>query len=158
MSPDGRMLASGSLDGTTKLWDATIRHERRKLSGRGVVVGFSADSRLIVVHGFRDTKLWDLADGALMGVPLTTFTHRGLDTWADVRGSQPYGVFGQTNGTVELWNLGTMSRVPSWRVSETGVQTAALSPDTRLVATTDEKGDMKLWEIATQREVRTFQK
>jgi WD40 repeat protein len=49
-----------------------------------------------------------------------------------------------------------MSRVKSWRVSETGVAVAALSPDVRFIATTDEERKMKLWELATARQVRGF--
>jgi WD40 repeat protein len=122
-----------------------------------MITGFSADSRLLVLRGSKaHHQVWNLADDAMRGIPLDSSTFRGLDTYADVRGVEPYAVFGKTNGTVEFWNLGTMSRVKSWRVSETGVAVAALSPDVRFIATTDEERKMKLWELATARQVRGF--
>ena len=84
----------------------------------GVIVGFSADSRLLVVRGYKDVRLWRLADGAVTTVPLDNYVHRGIDGWADVHGIEPYAVFGMTNGVLEHWNLATMSRVASWQVHE----------------------------------------
>jgi WD40 repeat protein/serine/threonine protein kinase len=157
ISPDGKMLASRSHPGTTKLWDTNTRHERRMLPRCGIVVGFSADSRLLLLRGLTDHRLWRRADGAVTKVPFDPLTdHRGMDTWSDVHGVEPHAAFGQEDGTLEFWNLATMSRVTSWRVSEAAVSTAALSPDRQYVATSDAHGDVKLWEIATQREVRRF--
>ncbi|MEO8426841.1 MAG: protein kinase [Verrucomicrobiota bacterium] len=162
ISPDGRMLASRSREGTTKLWDATTRHERRMLPGCGLITGFSADNRLLVVQGykggdgFKGYKSWHLADGAVTTIPLDNFTWRGMDTWADVRGFEPNAVFGMTNGVLEHWNLATMTRVAQRRVHETGVSTATLSPDGQLIATSGADGDMRLWDMATHREVRRF--
>jgi WD40 repeat protein len=81
---------------------------------------------------------------------------RSIDGWADVHGNEPYAVFGMTNGVLEHWNLATMSRVASWRVSETGVSTAAFSPDGQFIAIGDVNGVLKLWEAATRREIRQF--
>lgn len=156
LSPDGGMLASGSLGGTTKLWDASTRHEIRNLPGVGLIAGGSEDSRFVVSGGFREMTSWSLVDGTARTIPLDRFHFRGLDTWADVQGNVPHGAFGLTNGTVEFWDLGSMSRIKSWRISESGWIVAALSPDTRFVATSDGNREIKLWEVASQREVRRF--
>jgi WD40 repeat protein len=145
ISPDGRTLASGSSEGTTRLWNpSTRRRERRMLPECGVIVGFSADSRLLVVHGYKDFRLWRLADGAVTTVPLDNYVLRRPAGWADAHGIEPYAVFGMANGVLEHWNLATMSRVVSWRVSETGVSTVALSPDGQFIAIGDENGVLKL--------------
>jgi WD40 repeat protein len=156
ISPDGQTLASRSHGGTTKLWDASTRHERRMFAGCAIIIGFSDDSRLLVVRDLKDHRLWHRANGSVTTLPLgplSNLTHTGMD-WSDVHGIEPHAVFGQMDGTLEYWNLATMNRVTSWRVSETGVSIATLSPDGRFVATSDEDGETKLWEVATQREVR----
>jgi WD40 repeat protein len=150
------MLASGSSEGTIGLWDTSIRHERRMLPECGVIVGFSADSRLLVVRGYKGYRLWRLEDGAVTTVPLDNYVHRGIDGWADVHGVEPYAVFGMTNGVLEHWNLATMSRVASWQVHEGEVATAVFSPNGRFIATSGRNGDIKLWDAKTHREVRRF--
>src|SRR5262249_22182665 len=65
-SPNGRLLAVGSDDGTVSLWDVATRKRRHRLpcGGQVMALGFSPDSRLLAV-GNHDRKvlLWDVASG-----------------------------------------------------------------------------------------------
>jgi WD40 repeat protein/serine/threonine protein kinase len=157
ISPDGRMLASGSREGTIRFWDPRTHHESRMLQDYAVIVGFSDDSRRLVIKGFKDFRVWSLEDNVVEMVPLDNFVHRGANAWADVHGIEPYAAFGMPNGVLEHWNLATMSRIASWQVDEGEVSAAAFSPDGRLIATSGKKGDVKLWDAKTYREVRSFQ-
>src|SRR5947207_5989506 len=64
-SPDGKTLASGSLDTTIKLWDMTTGKERATLKGhteKVMKVAFSPDGKTLA-SGCQDgtIKLWDVA-------------------------------------------------------------------------------------------------
>jgi WD40 repeat protein/serine/threonine protein kinase len=153
ISPDGKILASASLEGTIRLWDATTSHERPTISECALITGFSADSRLLVVRGNKNFSLWRLADDTVTPVPLANHVFRGAYGWADVHGIEPYAVFGRFNGVLEHWDLATMSPIASWPAHQGEVSTAVFSPDGQLIATSGTKGDVKLWDPKTHREV-----
>ena len=66
-SADGKLLASGSIDGVIKLWDVAASKERATVKGDAVSVyslAFSPDGKLLAAGGSTGAvKLWDVAAG-----------------------------------------------------------------------------------------------
>ena len=72
VSADGARLASGSLDGTARLWDVATGKELRALLGhRGVVkaVAFSPDGGRVLTGAEDGVRLWDAGRGELLFRP-----------------------------------------------------------------------------------------
>jgi WD40 repeat protein len=66
-SADGKLLASGSIDGVIKLWHVATGKERATIKGDAISVyslAFSPDGRLLAAGGSSGAvKLWDVAAG-----------------------------------------------------------------------------------------------
>lgn len=151
VSTDGRLIATGGEDGTTRLWD-TITGERLGylLHGRSVTaVAVSVQGR-IVATGSEDgtARLWEFATGELLGTPVHS---SGITAMA----LSPDGttlVTGDQDGQCRLWGAATGEQIGTLPRASGAVYVAVFSPNGKTFATSGDE-TVQLWETATRREI-----
>jgi WD40 repeat protein len=158
LSPDGRFLAAGNVDGTIHLWDPGTRREVRTLTGhKGRVesVAFAGDSRRLASLGAHDRtiRIWDAATGRQL---------------REIAGSQQFPVIGgialtpdgktiiqggDAKPSLVLWDVATRKRLDRFADPGGPVMGIALSPDGRTLASSAFPGVLRIWDMASGKEV-----
>lgn len=145
ISPDGKILVSGSRDKTIKLWDVYTGQLIRTLSGHSDVVetvAISQDGTILASGSWDKTiKLWNLETGAL----IRTLT--GHTQSVSALALSPDGqtlASGSADETLRIWNLKTGKLLQTYNDSSSPypgyfsylVSSVAISPDGQFVART----------------------
>jgi WD40 repeat protein len=157
-SHDGRWLATGSADGTARLWDTTLPTPLPiVLPGHADAVNalaFSPDRRWLVTAGENGTAaLWDLtALGTADPVPLRG--QKGAFTTVTFSPAGRWLAAGQAYSTVLLWDLSSAPRIPAPMVLREstgndgrGVTSLAFSADGRRLAAGDYDNSVHIWTV-----------
>ncbi|MDT0268584.1 serine/threonine-protein kinase [Streptomyces sp. DSM 44915] len=151
-SPDGRFLATGSMDTTVRLWEtATGQLVGEPLTGHTDTVedvAFSPDGRLLATGSLDSTvRLWDPATGQPVGDPLTG--HAGHVLRVAFSPDGRLLATGSRDWTVRLWDPATGHPVGSPLVGHTNnVWANVFSSDGALLITHDEDNTVLLWDPA----------
>ena len=156
-SPDGILLATGSVDKTVRLWDVASGAAVRTLTGHSAgswLVAFSPDGRLLATAGFHATaRLWDLATGA----SLRTLTGHAGEVYGVA--FSPDGILlatGSVDKTVRLWDVASGAPVRTLTGHAGVVAGVAFSPDGTLLATGSIDKTARLWDVASGAPLRTL--
>ena len=156
IASDNQTLASGSIDGTIKLWDLQTGTLIRTISAHSEGVRdivFAPNGRTLASGGVENIKLWDWQTGKLI---------RTLTGHSDNIYSVAFSLDGQklasasNDGTVKLWNPNTgqllHTLLPNSDLVESPPFYVAFSPDSETVVANG-KGFIQqfisLWDVQT---------
>ncbi|MBT2468384.1 trypsin-like peptidase domain-containing protein [Streptomyces sp. ISL-66] len=146
-SPDGSSAASGSSDGTVRLWDVATGKTRTKLASHTDTVfsvAFSPDGRTLATAGAdRSARLWDPATGKSRAI----FT--GHTSTVNAVAFSPDGktlATASADHTARLWDLATGETRRTLGGHEDQVYSVAFSPDGRTLATGSWDTSVRLWD------------
>jgi WD40 repeat protein len=144
-SPDGRLIATTSDDGTARIWDAAtaepvtppLAHDKPVNEAR-----FSADGRRIVTAGSDGTaRVWEIVTGKL----LVHLRAHSKELWQ--ASFSPDGrliLTASEDGSARVWDAQTGAGLGSM-IHEKAVNHAAFSPDGQWVVTASDDGTARLW-------------
>lgn len=181
LSPDGRQIASGSLDNTIKIWELDSASLLQTLSGQGdaiLFVSFSPDGDRLIGESFDSTiQIWDWKSGQTLHVfprqlgeisPHFSIADRAQILEAIDNESNPVMAIAiapnshtvatvNADNAIEIWNLETGTHLQSFQGHANWILSLAFSPDGKLLASGSGDRTVKIWDLHAQLELYTLE-
>jgi WD40 repeat protein/serine/threonine protein kinase len=165
LSPDGRTAVTGHTNGTLVSWDVRSGGLRQNLEPRFTgnrpqrieKLAISADNQVVAAARFTpvQVKTWSLSDGRPLGAGVNGVIYPV--SLAVSPGGRQVATGGTGQGAnVNVWNTALKTREMKLRGHLDHVAALAYAPDGRTLASASVDGMVKLWNLATQRDVMTL--
>ncbi|MCP2730155.1 WD40 repeat domain-containing protein [Symplocastrum sp. BBK-W-15] len=165
ISPDGKILASGSLDKTIKLWNLETGNLLATLVGHSsavLSVAFSPVGQILASSSnleLRDgcIKLWDVEPARLRQTLGGGLINLRVNSLAFSPDGQTLAS-GHAEAKIRLWHLGSGQLRQTLKGHGWDVNSLAFSPDGRFLVSGGLDGAIKIWNWGTREEVRTLKR
>jgi WD40 repeat protein len=164
LNSDGTRLVAGGQDRVIRVWDVAtgaLLHQFQGHRGHTHGVGFQLGTGRVVSAGYDGTiKVWDpdrdseavILSGNRLEVAALAFSPDS-DWLAAAEGDQGHPWLA---GAVQLWDARSFKKGPRLAGHTGGAFGVAFMPDRRHLASAGADGTVRVWEVATGREVRTL--
>ncbi len=141
-SPGNQIIASGSDDGTIKIWQRNgVLIKTLNQGGKVYGVSFSPDGKILAAGSDNGTiKIWTL-DGKFIKI----FNSNTIYTLSFSPDGKIIATAGR-DGKVKLWNVNG-SLIKTLTGHQGSVYTVSFSPDGKIIASGSNDGTIKLWNI-----------
>ena len=153
---DGETLLSGGDDGNVMVWDVDSGGLRETWSGHGQISGVVVSPDGATAYSTNEdgtVMIWDLKGERRLGRRFDVGdAYGGIPTFALSANAKVLAV-SRDDGSVDLWDLHSLTRLEKIRDSHGPFYGLALSPDGRKLVTNGGDGTVTLWDVAARSKI-----